>query len=137
MFLMAIVCFMPSCGEEEPVYCDVTFWVESDNVEQIIDVHFYSDQTGYDATRQITKYYSGVTPDCWDSGCASFNVREGKYYFQAENDYYLWEGEMDICKECHTMKLYVGKACAKDAKPTGNSELEPAFTFDISKIVNN
>ena len=138
MVLMAIVCFMPSCGEEAK-YCDVTFWVESDNVEQVISVHFYSDETGYDATRSITKYYSSTTPDCGDAGCANFYVKEGKYYFVAENDYYYWEGTMDINKECHTMKLYVGKAYAKPgAQPTGVSELEPAYVdFDISKIVNN
>ena len=136
---MAIVCLMPSCGEDAK-YCDVTFWVESDNVEQVISVHFYSDETGYDATRSITKYYSSTTPDCGDAGCANFYVKEGKYYFVAENDYYYWEGTMNVNKECHTMKLYVGnKTYAKPgAQPTGVSELEPAYVdFDISKIVNN
>lgn len=108
-----MLCFVSSCKEQEPNYCDITFWVESDNVEQFIDVHLFSDQTGYDATRQITKYYSGITPDCWDEGCASFHVKEGRYYFQAENDYYYWEGEMDIYSECHKMKLYVGRAYVK------------------------
>ncbi len=136
---MAVACFMSACQPEEK-YCDVTFWIDSDNVEQIIDVHFYSDETGYDASREITKFYSSSTPECGDDGCANFHVKEGKYYFKAENDYYYWDGEMNVYEDCHKMKLYVGdKSYAKPgAQPTGVSEIEPAYVnFDISKIVND
>lgn len=121
--------------------CNVTFWTDDDDCIQEIEVNLwtYEYNYNYDAYSYVTGYYD-YTPDCGDEYCANFyNVKEGYYYYWAENDYYEWEGELRVYSSCHTINLYVAKAKAKsDVTPSAKEKLIQAeMNFDINQILNN
>lgn len=147
MMLLAFAFVFSSCGKdepeptpEEPKTSDVTFWTDDDDCEEVIEVNLWAYDYDYDVYRDITKYYSSGTPDCGDDGCANFyDVKRGDYYYWAENDYYEWEGRLEVEAACHTIKLYVSKARVKaNANPSGAQKLEAAeMDFDMNHILNN
>ncbi len=114
MFGMTI--FLPSCSELVSKG-DVVFW--TDESTKIITVTFR------DSDKRITKYYYS-TPDCGDSGCATFNdVPTGTYKYHAENLYYYWDGRVTVEEdECSQMLLYVSKAVKKSEPSGDNTPLE-------------
>ena len=94
-----------------PTTCTVTFWT-SDDVGENVWVNLW-DNYDYDKERYIVGYYSS-NPGCDADDCANFyDLEPGDYYFEAENSYYEWEGDLRVKNGCHTYELFVSRARAK------------------------
>ena len=94
-----------------PKYC-LTFWTNDDDCYEDITVNLYN-YNGYDEESDITMVLSS-TPDCGDSGCATFcDLQPGKYYYDAYSDDYEWEGEINISKTCTVINLSTSNAIPK------------------------
>lgn len=66
---------------------------------------FFSTFAGYQITvsisgqtKSITSYYPTTTPYCNGSGCATFSLKSGNYYYTAEEAYtgYTWNGWIEV-----------------------------------------
>ena len=94
-----------------PTTCTVTFWT-SDDVGENVWVNLW-DNYDYDKERYIVGYYSS-NPGCDADDCANFyDLEPGDYYFEAENSYYEWEGDLRVKNGCNTYELFVSRARAK------------------------
>lgn len=82
---------------------DGVFWTDGDYGHGYISVYLEGTYLG-----QITSFYSGLPPDCYDSGCVSFTRDPGTYSFYAEaNDGTWWQGNITIYGgNCSKMRLY-------------------------------
>lgn len=77
---------------------------------------FFSTFSGYQITvniagqtKTITKYYVGNAPYCGASGCATFALNTGTYYYTAEEAYTgdQWNGYVEVIKnKCTVTGFY-------------------------------
>lgn len=78
----------------------IIFWVDSDLGCGTIDV------TINGSTKTITSFYSGSTPDCDASGCATFSLDPGSYNWTASCSGLSWSGTNEVTSNgCFKMQL--------------------------------
>ena len=85
-------------------YGDVVFWLSTNTG------YYYTDVTIDGVTKTITSDNTS-TPDCYDSGCATFNLLEGTYSYYAEEEAggsgYYWDGTVTVTRGgCLRFELY-------------------------------
>jgi len=68
----------------------VVFWVDADLGCGTIDV------TIDGTTKTISSFYSGSTPDCDATGCATFQITPGSHNYSASCSGLSWSGTVNI-----------------------------------------
>ncbi len=96
---------------EEEKYGKAVFWVDDNpRYDLVVTIGLVK--------RSITKYYPNpdYTPTCGSEGCANFeDIPPGTYQFRAENELYLFAGDITIKSgHCSVAHLEISRAEKKE-----------------------